>query len=78
MAALDTILQKISEVQAGAETEKAQVAQALAEINATIADLKAKLDEAINNQVDVDIVNAALDGVKKSIESIYEPLPPQS
>ena len=73
MAALNDILAKISEVQAGAEAEKAQVAQALADIQATVDALRVQLEQAINNQVDVNIVNDALDKLKSSVDSIYTP-----
>ena len=71
MAALDLILSKITEIQAGVETEKAEVKAALDIINKSVDDLKAQLAAAVENQVDVAIVESALDSVKAAVDSIY-------
>lgn len=71
MAALDLILSKITEIQAGVEAEKAEVKAALDIINKSVDDLKAQLAAAVENQVDVAIVESALDSVKAAVDSIY-------
>ena len=71
MAALDLILTKITEIQAGVEAEKAEVKAALDIINKSVDDLKAQLAAAVENQVDVAIVESALDSVKAAVDSIY-------
>ena len=71
MAALDLILSKITEIQAGVEAEKAEVKAALDIINKSVDDLKAQLATAVENQVDVAIVESALDSVKAAVDSIY-------
>ena len=76
MPALDTILAKISEIQTGVEAEKAEVKAALETINQSVADLQAQLAVAVENQVDVSIVNSALDTVKNAVDSIYAPETP--
>ena len=71
MAALDLILSKITEIQAGVEAEKAEVKAALDIINKSVDDLKVQLAAAVENQVDVAIVESALDSVKAAVDSIY-------
>jgi 1,2-phenylacetyl-CoA epoxidase catalytic subunit len=71
MAALDLILSKITEIQAGVEAEKAEVKAALDIINKSVDELKAQLASAVENQVDVAVVESALDSVKAAVDSIY-------
>jgi len=71
MSALNVILDKVAEVTATANAEKAEVVAALNSLTATIDELTSKLNSS--EAVPVEVITAALDGLKSEIQGIYTP-----